>query len=491
MVTSRWWALSALVLSVLVIGLDATVLNVALPTLAVDLNASTGELQWIVDAYLVTFAALLLPAGVFGDRLGRKKLLVAGLAAFGVASAVAMLADTTGWLIAGRALMGAGAALIMPLSTSILPSIFPAGERAKAIAVWTAGMAVGLPLGPIVGGYLLDHFWWGSIFLINLPAVAIALVAVVLLVPESRDPASPRLDVPGTLLSVTGLAALVYGVIQAPVDGWGSAGVLIPLVVGLVLLTAFVRVEMRSGTPMMDLSLFRDRVFLWGSIAASLVSLGMMGVLFVVPLYLQAVQGFDAMGTGLRITPMILGLMLGGFAGERLLKKATLRPIMTAGLLLLTAGLALGAILPGEYAYTAAWLTVAGAGVGLTMVPAMDGVLAMLPEHRTGMGTGVLQSLRQTGGAFGVAGLGSLLSAVYAGNLPDSAPEGVRDSVAAAVHVPEFAAAGRDAFAAAMDAVLWTCGAAALLSAVLVAVFMRGTSAKEAGESAHELAGTA
>ncbi|GAA0407571.1 MFS transporter [Acrocarpospora corrugata] len=478
-------------LSVLVIGLDATVLNVALPTLAVDLGASTGELQWIVDAYLVTFAALLLPAGVFGDRLGRKRLLVVGLAAFGVASAVAMLADSTGWLIAARALMGVGAALIMPLSTSILPSIFPAGERAKAIAIWTAGMALGLPLGPIVGGYLLDHFWWGSIFLINLPAVAIALVAVVLLVPESRDPASPRLDLPGTLLSVTGLAALVYGVIQAPIDGWGSVGVLTPLTVGLVLLAAFVRIEMRASAPMMDLSLFRDRVFLWGSIGASLVSLGMMGVLFVVPLSLQAVQGFDAMGTGLRITPMILGLMVGGFAGERLLKVAALRPVMTGGLLLLTAGLALGAVLPGEYAYTATWLVVAGAGVGLTMVPAMDGVLATLPADRTGMGTGVLQTLRQTGGAFGVAGLGSLLSAVYVANLPGSAPEPVRESVAAAVRVPGFAGAGRDAFAAAMDAVLWSCAAAMLLSAVLVAVFMRGASPEEAGESAHELAGTA
>ncbi|WP_214103707.1 DHA2 family efflux MFS transporter permease subunit [Acrocarpospora catenulata] len=491
MLTSRWWALSALVLSVLVIGLDATVLNVALPTLAVDLGASTGDLQWIVDAYLVTFAALLLPAGVFGDRLGRKRLLVAGLAAFGVASAVAMLAGSIGWLIAARALMGAGAALIMPLSTAILPSIFPAAERAKAIAVTTAGMAIGLPLGPIVGGYLLDHFWWGSIFLINLPAVAIALLAVVVLVPESRDPASPRLDVPGTLLSVTGLAALVFGVIQAPADGWGSARVLTPLLAGTALLVVFVLVEMRSRAPMMDLSLFRDRVFLWGSVAASLVSLGMMGVLFVVPLYLQAVLGFDAMATGLRIVPMIVGLMAGGLAGERLLKVARLRPIMTAGLLLLAAGLALGALLPGSYGYTAVWLTVAGAGVGLTMVPAMDGVLATLPEDRTGMGTGVLQTLRQTGGAFGVAGLGSLLSAVYVGDLPSGAPSAVRESVAAGVRVPEFAEAARAAFGAAMDAVLWSCGAAAVLSAALVALFLRGGTVRKAGESVHELAGTA
>ncbi|TKK88227.1 MFS transporter [Herbidospora galbida] len=491
MVTSRYWALSALVLSVLVIGLDATVLNVALPTLAVDLGATTGELQWIVDAYLVVFAALLLPAGVFGDRFGRKKLLVAGLVAFGVASAMAMLADSTAWLIAGRALMGAGAALITPLSTSILPTIFPPAERARAIAVFTAGMAVGLPLGPIVGGYLLDHFWWGSIFLINLPAVAIALLAVVLLVPESRDPQKKGADVPGTLLSVTGLAALVFGVIEAPVRGWGSPQVLGPIAAGLLLLLLFVRVEARAKAPMMDLGLFRDRTFVWGAFGATVVSLGMMGVLFVAPLYLQAVQGFDAMGTGLRIVPMVAGLMVGGLIGERLIRRLSLRVIMGAGLALLASGLMAGAVLPGDYPYTATWLALTGAGVGLTMVPAMDGLLALLPPDRTGMGNGVLQALRQTGGAFGVAGLGSLLSSVYVHALPPAAPAPVRDSVATAVRVPGWAEAGRAAFADAMDAVLWACGGLMALAAVLIVTFMRSAPVEPAGESTHELAGTA
>ncbi|WP_061298481.1 MFS transporter [Herbidospora cretacea] len=490
MATSRWWALSALVLSVLVIGLDATVLNVALPTLAVDLGATTGELQWIVDAYLVVFAALLLPAGVFGDRFGRKRLLIAGLVAFGVASLIAMLAGSTSWLIAGRALMGAGAALIMPLSTSILPTIFPPAERARAIAVWTGGMAVGLPLGPIVGGYLLDHFWWGSIFLINLPAVAVALVAVAFLVPESRAAEKRGTDVPGTLLSVAGLAALVFGVIEAPVRGWGSALVLGSIAAGLVLLFLFVRVEARSAAPMMDLGLFRDRTFVWGALGATVVSLGMMGVLFVAPLYLQAVQGFDAMATGLRIVPMIGGLMAGGLVGERLIKRLSLRVIMGAGLVVLAAGLMAGAVLPGDYTYTAIWLTVTGAGVGLTMVPAMDGLLALLPPERTGMGSGVLQALRQTGGAFGVAGLGSLLSSVYAHALPAGAPAPVRDSVAAAVRVPGWAQAGRAAFGDAMDAVLWTCGGLMALAALLIVAFMRSAAPEPAGESNHELAGT-
>ncbi|MFC4058391.1 MFS transporter [Planomonospora corallina] len=484
----RWWALTALVLSVLVIGLDATILNVALPTLAVDLGASTGELQWIVDAYLIPFAALMLPAGALGDRFGRKRLLLAGLAVFGAASALATLAGGPASLVAARVLLGVGAALVMPLSVSILPSLFAPHERAKAIAAWSAGMALGLPLGPIMGGYLLDRFWWGSIFLINIPVVAVALVAAALLLPESRDERRPRVDLPGALLSVGGLTALVYGVIEAPEAGWTSPPVLAALVSGLVLLGAFAAVEARSPAPMMDLRLFADRVFLWGSIGATLVSLTLMGVLFVVPLHLQAVGGHDAFGTGLRVIPMVAGLMAGGLAGEKLLGRLDLRVLMPAGLTVLAAGLALGGLtgVSSGYGFTAAWLTVAGFGVGAAMVPAMDGVLAVLPEDRTGAGSGTLQTLRQVGGAFGVAGLGGLLTAVYTGGLPAGAPGAARDSVAAAVRLgdPALAAAAREAFVAGMDAVLLVCAALALAGAAATAVFMR---AGEARESAHEL----
>lgn len=484
----RWWALAALVLSVLVIGLDATVLNVALPTLAVTLGATTGDLQWIVDAYLIPFAALMLPAGVFGDRFGRRRLLLAGLAVFGVASALATTATGPATLIAARVLLGCGAALIMVLSTSILPGVFPPHERAKAIAVWSAGMAVGLPLGPIVGGYLLDHFWWGSIFLINIPVVMIALVASAVLLPESRDPAAPGVDVPGTLLSVAGPAALVYGVIEAPVRGWSHPGVLAAVLAGLAVIALFVLVEARSKAPMLDLALFRDRVFLWGSLGATYVSLSMMGVLFVVPLYLQSVLGHDAFGTGIRVIPMVVGLMVGGLGGERLLRVLGLRVIMPLGLLVLAAGLTAGALTDVSSAYgaTAGWLSIVGVGVGLAMVPAMDGVLAVLPEDRTGAGSGTLQALRQVGGAFGVAGLGSLLSAVYTGALPAGAPKAAADSVAAAVRLgdPALAAAAGRAFVTGMDAVLGVCALLALTVTAAVAVFMRGA---ETRQSAHEL----
>ncbi|GLW97633.1 DHA2 family efflux MFS transporter permease subunit [Microtetraspora sp. NBRC 16547] len=488
--SARWWALGALVLSVLVLGLDATILNVALPTLATDLRATTGELQWIIDAYMVPFAALMLPAGAFGDRFGRKRVLLGGLAAFGIASVVATFAEGTGSLIAARALMGTGAALIMPLSMSILPSVFGPEERGKAIAVWSAAMALGLPLGPIVGGYLLDHYWWGSIFLINIPVVLVSLVAAAVLLPESRDASATRLDIPGALLSVAGLAALVYGVIQAPIDGWGDPAVLASLAAGVVLLAAFVAVERRATAPMMDLGFFRSRVFLWGAVGATLVSLGMSGLLFVMPQHLQAVLGHDALGTGVRLIPMVAGLMAGGLAGERLVERLGLRSVMTAGLLLLAAGFAVGAATgaTSSYGFIAAWLAVVGAGVGLTMVPAMDGVLATLPEERSGSGSATLQTMRQVGGTMGVAGLGSLLSAVYAGGLPSGAPQMAKDSVTAAVALgdPGLLHDAREAFVSGMDVVLLLCGAASLVAAPLMLIFLPRSAPKTA-KSEHEL----
>ncbi|GAB3135540.1 DHA2 family efflux MFS transporter permease subunit [Microbispora hainanensis] len=498
--TSRWWALGALVLSALVIGMDATVLNVALPTLAADLHASTGDLQWIVDAYLIPFAALMLPAGALGDRFGRRRLLLAGLAAFGIASVAATYAGGTGALVAARALMGAGGAVIMPLSTSILPVVFPPGERGRAIAVWTAAMALGLPLGPVVGGYLLDHFWWGSVFLVNIPMIVISMAAVAAFIPESRDPAAPRTDLPGALLSVTGLAALVYGVIEAPARGWGDPRVLAGLGAGVALLAVFVRVEARARQPMMDLGLFRSRVFVWGAAGATFVSLGMSGVLFVVPQHLQAVLGHDALGTGLRVIPMVAGLMAGGLAGERLTARLGLRVVMPVGLAVLAAGFFLGSATSvsgafSAYGFVAAWLAVLGAGVGLAMVPAMDGVLATLPEERSGSGSATLQTVRQVGGALGVAGLGSMLSAAYASGLPSQVPEGAADSITAATALAARAgdagllSAAREAFVDGMDLVLLVCGPLSVLTAVLVAVFLPGSTAGrgKTAESGHEL----
>lgn len=264
----RWWALGALVMGVLVLGFDMTILNVALPTMATELEADTGDLQWIVDAYTIVFAALL-PAGLLGDRFGRKKLILIGLAIFGAASLLGTFADSVGMVVAARALMGIGGALIMPLSMSILPSLFPAEERSRAISLWAAGMALGMPLGPILGGLLLQHFWWGSVFLLNVPFVVLAGIACALLLPESRDPHAGRIDAPASVFGAVGLAALVFGVIEAPRRGWGDPVVLVLAASGVLLLVALVLRETRARTPMIDFGLFRDRHFLWGSMARS------------------------------------------------------------------------------------------------------------------------------------------------------------------------------------------------------------------------------
>jgi EmrB/QacA subfamily drug resistance transporter len=481
----RWWALGALVLSLLTIGFDATILNVALPTLATALHAGTDGLQWMVDAYVLVFAGLLLPMGALGDRHGRKRLLIVGLTLFGAASVVATYAGSTGQLIAARALMGLAAAVLTPISLAILPAIFPPAERAKAIAFAAIGMGVGVPLGPIVGGYLLGHFWWGSVFLVNVPVVVLALVAVAALVPESRDPAPRGVDVPGALLSTTGLVAFVYGVIEAPVRGWGDLRVLGTIAAGLALLAGFVVWEARTPAPMIDLALFRRPRFLWGSVAATLASFALFGLLFVVPQYLQAVRGHDALSTGVRLMPLMAGLIVGARVSERIASRAGTRVPVAGGLALIGAGLALGAATQAGsgYGFAATWLSLVGAGTGLTLAPAMEAVLGELPVERAGSGVALTMTLRQVGGALGVALLGSLLAGTYAGRLdltglPAPLAEAAQDSVASGVAVArELSDAAlltsvHSAYIHAMDVVLVACAAVAVAGAVLAALLL-------------------
>ncbi|HET7518413.1 MAG TPA: MFS transporter, partial [Actinomycetes bacterium] len=302
----KWWALGALALSLLVVGLDLTVLNVALPTLAVDLHASTSSLQWFANAYNLVLAAALLPAGLLGDRYGRKRLLLVALVLFGVASVGCAYAGSTGALIGARALLGLGAAFLLPLSVSVLPVLFTAEERPRAIAVWASANAIGIPLGPILGGWLLDHYWWGSVFLINVPVIALALAAVTMLLPESRAAVPPRIDLLGVVLSSLGLVGLTYGVIEAGDNGWSDPGTVATIAAGVLLLACFVAWQLRlshrpDGQPLIDLSLFRSASFTWGATLATLVSFAMFGVLFTMPQYFQAVIGADALGTGLRL----------------------------------------------------------------------------------------------------------------------------------------------------------------------------------------------
>jgi EmrB/QacA subfamily drug resistance transporter len=510
----RWWALAALVLGLLTIGLDATVLNTALPTIAVQLSAGTDDLQWVVNSYVLVFAGLLLPFGALGDRYGRKRLLLVGLALFGMASVAAALAGTIGQMITARAVMGAGAAIMMPIALAVIPVLFGPRERSRAISVAMVGMGAGIPLGPIVGGYLLDRFWWGSIFLVNVPVAAVGVVAIGLLLPESRDPVPRRTDVLGGLLSTVGLVAFVYGVIEAPGRGWGDWVTVAALVSAVVLLAAFVRWESRTADPMIDVTLFGRAPFLWGTVAATLVSFAMFGLLFVVPQYLQFVRGFDALGTGVRLLPLIGGLVVGAPSGERIADRVGHRLPVTVGLLAVAGGLALGATTGATtgYGLAAAWLAVVGLGFGLAMAPAMDAVLGALPVERAGSGTAITQALRNAAGALGVALLGSLLAQGYADRLPATGPAAApagtaRESIAGALTAaattgdPALAAAARVAFMHGMTLVLGACAVIALVGAGLVAAFLPAGSANARGrrdgtrgraeESAHELARSA
>jgi EmrB/QacA subfamily drug resistance transporter len=491
----RWWALIAIVLSVLTVGFDTTILNVALPTLATELNAGNGDLQWIVNAYVLVFAGLLLPMGALGDRYGRKRLLMTGLLLFAGASLLAVFASSAGQVIAARAVMGVGGAILTPLTMAVLPVMFEPHERGKAISLVTMGMGIGLPLGPIIGGYLLEHYWWGSIFVINVPIALVALVAVGLLVPESRSATPKPVDLIGAGLSTLGLVSLVYGVIEAPTRGWTDARVLIGLGAGVALLAAFALVERRAKAPMIDLRLFRKARFAWGTAAGTLASFALFGVLFILPQYLQAVRGDDALGVGLRLLPLIGGLFVGAPLGERIAHLTVTRLPVAAGLAIGAAGLALGARtgIDSGYGLVATWLAIAGFGVGLALTPAMDAVLGSLPRDEAGSGTAITMTLRQVGGALGVALLGSLAAAVYRARL-DTAPEAARESISAAVSIAArtgdqaLALAARTAFLDAMSAVLLVCAGIAAIGAVLVALFLpRAQPAAGTEESVDEL----
>ncbi|MFB4296028.1 MFS transporter [Actinomadura sp. NTSP31] len=496
--TRRWLGLGALALSMLALGFDMTILNVALTTLSEDLHAGTSELQWIVDSYLLAFGALLLPAGLLGDRFGRKWLLIAGLVIFGLASLAGAFASGTGGVIAARTLMGAGAAIVMPLSMSMLPAIFPPEERTRAVAVWSSSMALGLPLGPLLGGWLLENYWWGSIFLINVPVVAVGAVAVAFLLPETKDPSAPRVDGIGALLSMGAVVALVYGVIEAPAQGWSDPVVRVSFTAAAVLLAAFVLWERRVAEPMLDLRLFRDARFVWALATAVAANLIMSGIMFALPQYLQAVQGSGVFDTGVRLIPMMFGLLAGAAATDRIAPRTGHKPVLVTGLLVLAAGLGWGALTGTGDTYSTAlgWLLVVGVGCGLTLIPAMDAVLAALPEEQAGRGSGLVQTFRQTASTLGVAGLGSLLSAVYrdrvaTGGLPADAADTARDSIGGAVSVvadlkeaalPDggLLVSAQHAYVLGMDSVLGTCAAAALAMAVLLWIFQPGRVRRDA-----------
>ena len=347
----RWWILAVLSMSLLVLGLDNTILNVALPTIERDLDASSGQLQWIVDSYLLVFAGLLLTMGSLGDRFGRRRALATGLLVFGAGSAASALASGAEALIASRGLMGVGGALMMPATLSILTNVFPPQERAKAIGIWAAVSGLGVAIGPTAGGLLLEHFDWGAVFLVNLPVVALALLAGRALIPESRDPDAPRLDVPGAVLSVAGLTALVYGIIDAPATGWTAAPTLAVFGAAAVLLVAFVWWELRSSHPMLDVRLFADRRFSAASGALTFAFFSLFGSIFFLTQHLQGVLGFSALEAGVRLLPVAGGLIIAAPASARLTERFGARMTVTAGMTGVAAGLSLMLLADAQAGY--------------------------------------------------------------------------------------------------------------------------------------------
>jgi MFS transporter, DHA2 family, multidrug resistance protein len=515
----KWWALVAIAASVLVVGLDLTVLNLALPTISGDLHASTGDLQWIADAYSLVLAAVMLPAGLLGDRFGRKRVLLVALVLFGASSAACAYAASTGELIAARAVLGIGAAAIFPLSLSVIPVLFAPEERQKAIALMASATFISFPIGPIVGGYLLDHFWWGSVFLINVPVVVLALAAVVVLLPESRSAQRPSVDATGVLLSSAGLTGLTYGFIRAGEDGWASALALATIAAGAVVLAVFVAWERRltrrnapAGQgirPLIELGLFRSAGFTWGTALATLVSFAMFGIFFAMPQYFQEVQGANAMGSGLRLLPIIAGLVVGMIGSTRLASPrrargevrgplVSVKGLVTVGFAIMAVALAFGTTTRAASGagFSGTWLGVFGLGLGLAMPQTMNAAIAALSAERSGSGSALISAMRQVGATIGVAVLGTVLSSVYRAHLsvaglPAGAAAIARGSVVAGVRVAhELGSAAlldsaRSAFVQGVDTMLWVCGGIAIASAVLALIFLpRRADAVPAGAGA-------
>ena len=488
--TRKWWALCALTLAVLAAGLDATVLSLALPTLASTLHASEADLQWFVAAYSLALAALLLPAGLLGDRYGRKRMLLTALVLFGAGSVACAYAPSSVAFIAARTVLGAGAAFLITLSMSVLPVIFSDEERPRAVGIWAAANFLALPIGPILGGWLLSHYWWGAVFLINVPVVALAVVAVAVLLPESRSAERTGLDPIGVLSSSAGLSILIYGVIQAGENGWGDTGAVVSLLAGALILGAFVLWERRlskqpGGQPLVDLGLFHSPSFTWGTILAATGVFAMFGVLFTTPQYFQAILGMDPQGSGLMLLPVIGGLVIGAGLADRVARLAGAKLTVAMGFVVLTAGLMLGAttsVTSGD-GFLVTWTALAGAGMGLALATAADGALGTLSAERSGVGSALMQSVQKIGGPFGAAILGSVLNSVYQqhlnlAGLPSQVAGTVQKSVFGGIAVAHqlgseaLLTSVRSAFVEGMDVALWVSGGVAVGGIVLALAFL-------------------
>jgi len=494
----RWWILPVLCLSVFLVVVDNTIVNVALPTLSRELGADTSQLQWIVDAYALVFASLLLAMGSLGDRFGRKGTMQLGLVLFAITSVAAGISQTAGQLIAARALMGVGAALVFPATLAILINVFTdPTERAKAIGVWSAVTGLAVALGPVSGGWLLEHFWWGSVFFVNLPIVAIALLLGQVLIPTSKDPDAGRLDPVGLILSVAAITLLVWTVIEAPKMGWASATTIGSFVLSGVLLAAFVQWERRRRDPMLDVTVFRNPRFTAASVSVMIAFFSLFGFIFLITQYFQFVRGYSTLSAGLHTLPFAFAAGVTAPIAARLALRFGSKRIVTLGLLSMSAGFLVASTNGLD---TPFWgpvvlgMVLIGSGLTLTTAPATDAIMGSLPKEKAGVGSAVNDTTRELGGTLGVAVVGSVFSSIFGPRLvdalrdlpvPASALDAARESMAAALAVAEQAPASaqpviidaaRRAFVDGMHVGSRVAAVAALFGAVLAYRFLPARS---------------
>jgi EmrB/QacA subfamily drug resistance transporter len=489
----RWVILGVVVVGLLAIVIDNTVLNVALKTIASPaakggIDASQSELEWAINSYTLVFAGLLFTFGVIGDRIGRKRVLMAGLILFGLGSLFSAYSHSPDQLIAARAVMGLGGAAVMPQTLSIIANVFEPGERARAIGIWTSAVGIGVAIGPVLGGVLLTHFWWGSVFLINVPVTVIGVVASLFLIPESRNPAPGKIDFVGVLGSIVGLVLLVYGIVQGG-DGesWVSLGVLGPALGGLAVLALFAWYEARIEHPSLDVRLFKNRSLSASVGSIALLFFGMGGVYFFSSFYLQNVRGYSPLETGLLAVPFALGQFVMSPRSASLVSRLGIRPVMVAGMLM-------NAVAIGGWAFldqsSPIWIVavmffVQGSGLGLAVPAATATVMEGLPRERAGAGSALTNTARQVAVALSVAVLGSILSQVYRNSLdptlsalPAAARNGAGSSITATQAVAaQLGHAGQFLLAPAnsafVDAMRVTTGIAAALALVGVVGLLR------------------
>ncbi len=490
----RWWGLGALCLSVLLVGIDNTIVNVALPTIGRDLDASTSDLQWVVDGYTLVFATLLLLAGHLGDRFGRRRMLITGLAIFALTSVAASFATSTTGLIAGRAAMGVGAALIFPATLALLVSLFPdRKERAAAIGIWSGVTGLSVALGPIGGGLLVEHFSWAAVFLVNVPLAVVAIGATRLLVAESRDPKPGRFDPLGAFGSMVGVGLLVWAIIEAPANGWASAVTIVALIGAAAALGLFVWWEARRTDPLFDVTLFTNARFSAASGAIAAAFFGLFGFIFLITQYFQIVRGYGVLEAGVATLPF--AVVIGSLSPVAivLMKRFGTTAVVAAGLGLMSSGFVLAA---GSGVDSAYWgrivvsMVLMAAGLALTTGPSTEAIMGALPRARVGAGSAVNDTTREIGGTLGVAIVGSVMNSIYGARLLDAlsgtsltpeqvsaAGRSVSAGFQAAALVPpaesaSVVAATSQAFVDGLSAGSWVAAAATGLAAVGVLVFL-------------------